>query len=166
MRYVFSDGSSLTPHGIGGAAFTVVEGIVDPFQVRMATKQGEAVTKWYKGYEDTTNNRMEMKAALEGLRWVLRQKSDEETTLVTDSLYVIDGLSKWRRKWEANSFRGTAGPIKNVDVWKDLYEVVDHFTPGISYIHIRGHQGFYWNEVVDKLARAGADSVKEQQTGW
>ena len=167
MIYVFSDGSSLTANGIGGWAYAVIEGLIDPFQIKLLDKCGDCVKDAARGYKKTTNNRMEMAAANEGMQYVADVYGvDQDLTLVTDSKYVIDGITKWRKNWEQRDFRGSAGPVKNKDIWIQLFETVDSFEGELQFKHVRGHQGFYWNEHVDKLARAAADSIREQQSGW
>ena len=105
------------------------------------------------GERDTTNNRMEMTAVIEGLRSL---KSDRRwhVHLVSDSEYVINGLTQWIDGWIANNWRrgkkAGAPPVKNVDLWKALHELVSGFD--MTYEHVRGHSGHPENEECDRLA--------------
>ncbi len=105
------------------------------------------------GERDTTNNRMEMTAVIEGLRSL---KSDRRwrVHLVSDSDYVIKGLTQWIEGWSANNWRrgkkAGAPPVKNVDLWQTLHEQVSEFD--MTYEHVRGHAGHPENEECDRLA--------------
>jgi len=167
LIYLFSDGSSLTPGGAGGWAFVAVRDIVDPIQAKWQTQVGTKIVDSNGGREKTTNNRMEMAAVNEGMKWILTSCGTmQPLTVVADSKYVIDGITKWRKKWERTNFKGSAGAIKNQDIWTHLFANVDQFEVKVKFIHIRGHRGIYWNEYVDRLARNAADEIREQQIGW
>ena len=171
MIYVFTDGSSLTANGIGGWAFSIVKGIEDPIQAKLPHKVGKRVAYGSGSEEKTTNNRMELTGAIHGLQKAGNSFPGSKITLVADSLYVINGCSQWRQNWERRNFRGSTGAVKNVDLWKVLFTVVDAITH-LEYIHVRGHRGIYWNEHVDKMARQEADqckdlkSLRESELGW
>lgn len=108
---------------------------------------------------DTTNNRMEMTAAIEGLR-ALKEGQRQRVRLVSDSQYVILGLTQWIKKWISNDWRrapkASAPPVKNVDLWKALYELAQRHE--MSYEHVRGHAGHPENEECDQLA---VDAIKQ-----
>lgn len=101
----------------------------------------------------TTNNRMEMLAAINGLR-SLKTTSRWRVRLVSDSEYVIKGLTVWIKGWLANNWRrgkkSNAPPVKNVDLWQELYELTQKFE--MTYEHVRGHTGHPENEECDRLA--------------
>lgn len=103
----------------------------------------------------TTNNRMELRAVIEGLR-VLKKSS--QVTIYTDSKYVMDGITKWIFGWKKNGWKGSdKKPVKNIDLWQDLdLEVIKH---KISWTWVKGHSGNKYNEVVDVLARNAAERV-------
>ncbi len=103
------------------------------------------------GSAQTTNNRMELQAAIEALR-ALIQPSD--VALYTDSVYVRDGITKWIHNWKRNGWRTAAKkPVKNVDLWQDL----DSLLPGhkVAWHWVKGHDGNPGNERADELARLG-----------
>jgi ribonuclease HI len=99
----------------------------------------------------TTNNRMELQAAIEALKVI---DGSAHGTVYTDSRYVIDGLTKWLATWRRRGWVTTAHtPVKNRDLWVTL-EQYQH--RGIAWKHVRGHSGDPNNERVDSIARAFA----------
>jgi ribonuclease HI len=106
----------------------------------------------YGGEPQTTNNRMEMMAAISALEALKRPC---RVQLYTDSTYVRDGITKWITNWKKNGWR-TAGrkPVKNADLWRRLEEAL---APHEVHWHwVRGHAGHPENERADELARRGA----------
>jgi ribonuclease HI len=103
------------------------------------------------GEADTTNNRMEMMAAIQALE-ALRRPS--RVTLYTDSRYLSDGITKWIHGWKRRGWK-TAGkkPVKNQDLWQRLdAATADH---DIEWCWVKGHAGHRENERADALARDG-----------
>ena len=99
----------------------------------------------------TTNNRMELQAAIEALQIL---HASPQVALFTDSRYVIDGLTKWLPAWRRRGWITTTNtPVKNRDLWMTL-ERLSH--PGVRWQHVRGHSGNPNNERVDTIARACA----------
>jgi len=106
--------------------------------------------------KDTTNNRMELKAVIEALKYV--KSTSIKIRVFTDSVYVKDGISKWIGSWKNNGWKNSSKkPIKNIDLWKDLDEVAKKFT--IEWIWVKGHNGNRYNEIADSLARKGCESL-------
>ncbi len=105
---------------------------------------------------DTTNNRMELKAAIEALRQL---KKSSQIKLYTDSKYVIDGITGWIKGWKKNQWRNANRKVvKNADLWQELdNEVEKHI---IEWIWVKGHNGNFYNELVDNLARKMAESLR------
>ncbi len=103
------------------------------------------------GEEQTTNNRMELTAVIEGL---LALKEPCKVTLTTDSKYVADGLSKgWAENWKKNGWRkADKKPALNPDLWDELLRLADIHTIEINWI--KGHAGHSENERCDALAVA------------
>lgn len=105
----------------------------------------------YGGAEDTTNNRMELQAVIEGLKAL---KTPCNVTIYTDSKYVLDGLTKWLAGWKAKNWKTAAKkPVKNVDLWKMLDEEVSKHS--VTWEWVKGHSGHPENERADELARQG-----------
>ena len=110
----------------------------------------------YGGNPETTNNQMEMQAALEALKY-LKDKNDV-IELYTDSNYLRQGITEWIHKWKLNNWRTAAKkPVANRDLWieiSDLNEKMD-----VQWNWVKGHAGDPGNERADQLANLGADNV-------
>lgn len=125
-------------------------------------KGGWGVVLVYGSYEkelcggeaETTNNRMELMAAIEGLR-ALREPCI--VNLYSDSKYLTDAyLEGWIYDWEKTNFRG--GKVKNPDLWQKLLELTR--VHKVNFIWVKGHNGHSYNERCDKLATGFADGIK------
>ncbi len=102
------------------------------------------------GEEMTTNNRMELMAAIEALRAL---KKHCRVELYTDSSYVKDGITKWVEGWKANGWRtANKKPVKNMELWHELSDLAAKHH--MSWHWVKGHSGHPENERVDALARA------------
>ena len=103
------------------------------------------------GETQTTNNRMELRAAIEALA-ALQEPC--QVALTTDSTYVRDGITQWMAKWQRNGWRTAAGkPVKNQDLWEALAQQVDRHT--VDWHWVKGHSGHPDNERADQLANQG-----------
>jgi len=102
------------------------------------------------GETDTTNNRMEMTAVIEGLAAI---KGDCHVTLYTDSKYVMDGVTKYLENWKRKGWKtADKKPVKNQDLWEQIdTQIARH---KINWVWVKGHAGHIENERVDALARA------------
>lgn len=111
--------------------------------------------KTLKGYEpQTTNNRMELTAVIEGLR-ALKRPCDIE--LYTDSKYVMQGINDWLPGWKRNGWKTAARkPVKNIDLWQQLDSEVQRHD--IAWRWVKGHSGNVGNEHADRLANAAIDA--------
>jgi len=104
------------------------------------------------GEPDTTNNRMELRAAIEALNALKRPC---RVRLSIDSTYVKDGITKWIHGWQKNGWRTAAKkPVKNADLWQDLLQAVERHQ--IDWIWVKGHAGDPDNETADQLASDAA----------
>jgi len=115
--------------------------------------------KTLSGFDpQTTNNRMELTAAIEGLR-ALSRACDIE--LNTDSKYVLQGISEWIESWKSNGWKTAAKkPVKNVDLWQSLDEQVKKHR--INWHWVKGHAGIEGNEMADQLANVAIDRAIEK----
>ena len=108
------------------------------------------------GEPDTTNNRMELMAAIRGLEELKRPC---EVLLVTDSQYVMKGITEWMVNWKKRGWKtASKEPVKNADLWKLLDEQVNRHT--VKWQWVRGHIGHPGNERADQLANRGVDQVR------
>ncbi|MBG0784780.1 MAG: ribonuclease HI, partial [Anaerolineaceae bacterium] len=111
--------------------------------------------KVLSGFEkDTTNNRMELRAALEALRALTESC---QVTLYTDSEYLKKGITEWMPGWKRRNWRRKGGALANVDLWMKLDEEIQRHE--IQWRWVRGHAGNVMNERVDKLARGAIPGV-------
>ncbi len=102
------------------------------------------------GERETTNNRMEMMAVIEGLR-ALKQPTAVE--LITDSKYVGQGMTEWMPNWKARGWKLPGNkPVKNLELWQELDRLMQIHT--IKFTHVKGHSGHPENERCDELAVA------------
>lgn len=108
------------------------------------------------GEKKTTNNRMELLAAINGLKML---KEPCEVMLYSDSKYLIDSVKKgWVYSWQKNGWRkGDKSPALNPDLWTELLELLDYHK--VSFIWVKGHNGHEYNERCDRLAVAGAEAA-------
>ena len=142
---IFTDGACRGNPGIGG------------WGVLLRLGEHE---KTLRGAEyDTTNNRMELRAAIEGLK-ALKRRS--QVVLWTDSKYLRDGITEWISNWKRRNWR-TAGnkPVKNVDLWQQLDDLtLEH---SIDWHWVKGHAGHAGNEAADRLANEAIDMLLAEE---
>lgn len=112
--------------------------------------------KQLKGAEQsTTNNRMELMAAIEALETLKRAS---KVKITTDSTYVKNGINDWIHKWKRNGWKtATKKPVKNKDLWQRLEQA--NSVHDISWAWVKGHSGHRENEIADHLARAAIDEM-------
>ena len=107
------------------------------------------------GEQDTTNNRMELMAAIQGLDFLTR---DCQVKLYTDSKYVMQGITEWIHNWKKKGWKTAARkPVKNADLWQLLDKARDRHE--IEWIWVKGHSGHDGNERADLLANRGTDEL-------
>ena len=138
IRAIYTDGSCLGNPGPGGWAVVIyfVDGSVE--------ERG--------GHEPyTTNNRMELRAAIEGLKAWHELSPDKEIALYTDSKYVLKGITEWIQNWKRRNWKtATRKPVLNQDLWQEL-EAFN--APLVKWYHVPAHSGNPANERCDRLAR-------------
>jgi ribonuclease HI len=107
------------------------------------------------GESDTTNNRMELNAVIEGLAALKRPC---EVTLTSDSTYVLKGIQEWMPNWKKRGWKtASKQPVKNVDLWQKLDAVIGEHK--IDWQWVKGHSGHRENEIADQLANRGIDEL-------
>lgn len=119
---------------------------------------GKHEKELWGGEPHTTNNRMELKAAIEGLAALKRQC---DVDLYTDSQYVKNGINQWMATWKRNGWKTAARkPVKNAELWQRLDELVNRHW--VHWHWVRGHSGDVGNERADELANRGAAEAVER----
>jgi ribonuclease HI len=110
------------------------------------------------GNPDTTNNRMELSAAIEALKILIEPC---HVKLYTDSKYVLDGITKWIHGWQRNGWKNASKqPVRNSDLWHDLIEAVARHQ--VEWIWVKGHNGHPENERADRLASDAAEVAAQR----
>jgi ribonuclease HI len=138
---IYSDGSCLNNPGAGGYAALLIHD---------EKKYSEKVI--YGNEKYTTNNRMELTAAIVGLKAL---KSPCDVTVISDSKYLVSGMSLWIKKWQTNNFlNAQKKPIPNQDLWQELLKLANYHS--INWQWVKAHNGNELNERVDEIARQQA----------
>jgi len=142
---IFSDGSSRGNPGPGGWGAIV--------------SAGGKVKELGGGADPTTNNKMELTGALKGLEFLKDTQSGVlNVTLYTDSSYLVNGMMKWVRGWQANGWVSSLKkPVENRELWEALVAAADGLE--ITYTRIDGHRGIPGNERCDEIATGFADGA-------
>jgi ribonuclease HI len=110
----------------------------------------------YGGNPETTNNQMEMQAALEALKHL--KDEDEVIELYTDSNYLRQGITEWIHNWKKNNWKTAAKkPVANRDLWIEISDLNEKMN--VQWNWVKGHAGDPGNERADELANIGAESV-------
>lgn len=118
-------------------------------------RYGEHERRLSGGEANTTNNRMELTAAIEALAALTKAS---EVDLYTDSTYVKNGITEWMPNWKKRNWQTAAKkPVKNADLWKRLDREVQRHQ--VSWLWVKGHSGDLGNETADELANLGIDQL-------
>ena len=139
---IYTDGACVGNPGPGGWAAIIL------------LKNGKK--ELFGGEKLTTNNRMELTAAIKALEYFTKQEekqpSKKHIRIFTDSTYVKEGITVWINSWEKNNWK-TAGKknVKNVDLWKKLKELIQ--TSQVEWNWVKGHSKDPMNDLADKLAK-------------
>ena len=140
---IYTDGSSLGNPGPGGWGTVVV---ID-----------EKIEHELGGHhKDTTNNRMEMQAVIEALKYVISKENPTEKMEViihADSAYVLGGVTTWVSNWEKNGWvTSNKKPVMNKEIWQELISLVRVFNGNLSWKKVKGHSGHVYNDRADEIA--------------
>lgn len=120
-------------------------------------RYGNTEKELFGGEANTTNNQMELKAAIEGLKAL---KEPCAVKLTTDSTYVKNGINQWIAGWKKNGWRTSARKeVKNKELWIALDEQVSRHT--VEWFWVKGHSGHPENELADQLANKGIETLSE-----
>ena len=118
-------------------------------------RYGDTERELYGGESETTNNRMELRAAIEALKAL---KEPCEVDLTTDSVYVRSGITEWLANWKRRNWKtANKKPVKNVDLWQALDE--QNSRHRVRWHWVKGHSGHRENEIADQLANRAIDEL-------
>ncbi|PPG41264.1 ribonuclease HI [Pseudoclavibacter sp. RFBA6] len=120
-------------------------------------RSGDHEKELFGGELNTTNNRMELKAVIEGLSAL---KKPCTVALYLDSQYVRKGITEWIKGWKAKGWKtASKQPVKNAELWKELDALVEESGHTIEWHWVKGHSGDVGNERADMLANKGVDQA-------
>lgn len=118
----------------------------------LEARAGDSVARWdfYDFSPQTTNNRMALAGAIATLEWIRRQWKQARVIYVSDSQYLIKGISEWVDGWKARGWRRKAGPVENVELWQKLDQAREAHE--VEWEWVEGHAGHPKNEYANDLA--------------
>ena len=138
---IYTDGACRGNPGIGGWGVLI--------------EYGDTRKEYFGGELNTTNNQMELKAAIEGLKAL---KEPCIVNLTTDSKYVMQGITSWIDNWKKNNWKNsTKKDVKNKSLWVELDKYVK--IHDVKWSWVKGHSGHEKNEIADQLANKGIDTL-------
>ena len=138
---IFTDGACRGNPGLGGWGALI--------------RKGGKETSLWGGEKDTTNNRMEMEAAIRGLESIVESSN---ITITTDSNYLKDGITQWLYGWKKKYWKTSSKkPVKNKDLWIKLDELSNFHN--VNWKWVKGHSGHRENDIADLLANKGIDEL-------
>lgn len=150
---IYTDGSSLGNPGPGGWGVLIIKN--EELGIKNDIEIGG-------GEKNTTNNRMELQAVIEALKYSARQDLAEykEVTIFADSNYVLNGINSWIYNWEKNGWRtANKKPVLNQELWKELIELVRDSKRNIFWEKVKGHSGHIYNDKADEIATRNASKM-------
>jgi len=118
---------------------------------------GDSLARWdfYESSPQTTNNKMALAGAIAALEWIRRQWKHARVVYVSDSQYLVKGMSEWVAGWEARGWKRKGGVLENQDLWKKLVQAAA--AHDVEWRWIEGHAGHAKNEYADALATRAAE---------
>jgi ribonuclease HI len=144
MIKIYTDGACKGNPGIGGWGALLV--------------QNEQSIEIFDGELETTNNRMELMAVIEGLKHAISMNDDVQ--IYTDSSYVQKGIQEWIHNWKMNGWRSSnKKPVKNQDLWQMLDTL--NSSLNVDWFWVKGHAGHPGNERADFLANEGVKKIQQ-----
>lgn len=148
---IYTDGSSLGNPGPGGWGTLIIKN--EELGIKNDVELGG-------GEKNTTNNRMELQAAIEALKYVIKEKVSE-VTIYADSAYVLNGITSWIHGWEKNGWKtANKKPVMNKEIWQELISLVREFNGKINWQKVKGHSGHVYNDKADEIATSYAAKQK------
>ncbi|WP_010256021.1 ribonuclease H family protein [Treponema primitia] len=171
---IYTDGGCSGNPGPGGWAYVIIgseeKGKKKPKVSRMIPGElfpregsGELIREKWGAERNTTNNRMELYAAVAALEALTKlDLSPETVTVYTDSQYVQKGMTEWIKSWKQNGWRTSdRKPVKNQELWLRLDELAPNFA--VKWQWVRGHAGNEFNERCDQMTQEAIASLKKRR---
>jgi len=141
---IYTDGGYNIKQNIGAYAFAIVD--KDHWEIKHSFSYA---------MQNQTNNRMEMLGVIKGLEFVKNNYPNANIVIYSDSQYVINGAINWRFGWINNGWKTKDGKdVENIDLWKELSELLYYYDNSIRFYWVRGHNGDIFNSYVDAMCTA------------
>jgi len=159
---IYTDGSSLGNPGPGG--WGVV--IINNYELIIKNDKSESpeIIELGGGHKHTTNNRMEIQAVIEALKYIVENQKiigNSEVIIHADSAYVLGGVTTWIHNWEKNGWKtANKKPVMNQELWQEMISLVRQFKGNLSWQKVKGHSGVLYNERADVIATENAANNK------
>jgi ribonuclease HI len=146
---IYTDGSSLGNPGPGGWGSVFVLG-------------DKIIHELGDSDKNTTNNKMEIEAVIQTLKYINKNYKDGDFTIFADSSYVLSGVTSWIFNWEKNGWRtANKKPVMNQELWKELISLVRECKVKIKWEKVKGHSGHVYNDRADEIATTCASLQKK-----
>lgn len=154
---IYTDGSSLGNPGPGGWGVFIIKN--EELGIKNDIEIGG-------GEKNTTNNRMELQAAIEALKFLHRQdlckKNPSIITIFADSAYVLGGVTTWIHGWERNGWKtANKKPVLNQELWQELVSLERGLKIKINWQKVKGHSGHVYNDKADEIATSNAAKISK-----
>jgi len=145
---IYTDGSSLGNPGPGGWGSVFV-------------LDGKIIHELGSYDKNTTNNKMEIQAVIETLKYLNKNNKNDDVTIFADSSYVLNGVTSWIYNWEKNGWRtANKKQVLNQELWKELISLVRESKVKIIWEKVKGHSGHVYNDRADEIATTCASLQK------
>ncbi len=129
--------------------------------IEMRTESGVSRRDLFLSSPATTNNRMALGGAIATIEALLPLGKELSLTYVSDSQYLVKGMTEWVHNWRARGWKRKGGKIENLQMWQDLYAICSPIS--VKWVWVRGHAGHAKNEYVDHLAVSAASKQSDSQ---
>ncbi|MCR8994705.1 ribonuclease H [Brevibacillus laterosporus] len=161
--HLWTDGSSVNngaEKGLGGHGYVLLYGNFEGADLDIKYCDDKYMLTGFGSHTETTNQREEMKACIEGLKRI--KNTNINIVVFADSAYLINCMKqRWYDNWRSNGWKNSKKQsVANQDLWEELLEIVEGKGLWVKFEKIKGHDGIYYNEMVDDLARNGLNEAR------
>jgi ribonuclease HI len=161
--HLWTDGSSINNgenKGLGGHGYVLLYGDFEGVDITTKYCDDKFTLTGWEGASETTNQREEMKACIEGLKKI--KNHSIPVTVFADSAYLINCMNqRWFDKWRINGWKNSKKePVANQDLWEELLDVIESNMMFVKFDKVKGHSKVFYNEQCDVLARQGLDKMR------
>lgn len=164
--HLWTDGSACNngkDKGLGGHGYVLLYGDFEDVDITTKYCDDKYTLTGWNYHMDTTNQREEMKACIEGLKRI--KNPDVSITVFADSAYLINCMNeRWYANWRMNGWKNSSKkPVANQDLWEALLQVIEDGFLQVKFDKVKSHVGVFYNELCDELARKGLESARNER---